>query len=83
MPLDAKKAAIARRLWALREAEMEADQQPKAAPSDQLVDAAEAGRILGLSAHAVRQMAWRGTVKCVRIGRRLRFKRSELAKLGR
>jgi excisionase family DNA binding protein len=43
-----------------------------------LIDAREAGRILGTSAPAVRAAAFRGTIPFVHVGRLLRFRRSEL-----
>ena len=45
-----------------------------------LIDAREAGKILGMSPAAVRAAAFRRRVPSVHIGRLLRFKRSELAK---
>lgn len=45
-----------------------------------LIDAREAGKLLGLSAPAVRAAAWRGTIPCTRVGRTLRFRRSDLLK---
>jgi excisionase family DNA binding protein len=43
-----------------------------------LIDAREAGKILGMSAPAVRAAAFRGTLPFVHVGRLLRFRRSEL-----
>jgi excisionase family DNA binding protein len=43
-----------------------------------LIDAREAGKILGMSAPAVRAAAFRGTIPFVHVGRLLRFRRSEL-----
>ena len=43
-----------------------------------LIDAREAGKILGTSAPAVRAAAFRGTIPFVHVGRLLRFRRSEL-----
>ena len=43
-----------------------------------LIDAREAGKILGMSAPAVRAAAFRKTLPSVHVGRLLRFKRSEL-----
>jgi excisionase family DNA binding protein len=43
-----------------------------------LLDAVEAAKILGMSAPAVRAAAYRATLPCVRVGRLLRFRRSEL-----
>ena len=65
--------ALVRQLQA-RVTELEARvQAPKA-----LVDAHEAGRLLGMSPAAVRAAAYRGTVKSVRIGRSLRFDPTDL-----
>lgn len=53
-----------------------------AAPDDgQLLDTEAATTLLGMSPAAVRQAAYRGALPCVRIGRRLRFRRSQLAAL--
>lgn len=89
-PLPAYKIATLKRLGAelaAREAEeLEwLKRELSAAPpsADGLVDAVEAGKLLGLSARSVRQMAWRGTIPVVRVGRRLRFRRADLAKLQR
>jgi excisionase family DNA binding protein len=43
-----------------------------------LIDAREAGKILGTSAPAVRAAAFRRTIPFVHVGRLLRFRRSEL-----
>jgi hypothetical protein len=43
-----------------------------------LVDAKEAGRLLGMSPAAVRAAAYRGTIKSVRVGRSLRFDPTDL-----
>jgi len=45
-----------------------------------LVDAHEAGRILGMSPAAVRAAAYRKSIPCVRHGRLLRFRPSDLAR---
>ncbi len=45
---------------------------------DQLLTAAQAAEVLGISERAVRQAAWRGTLKSVRAGTRLRFRRGDL-----
>jgi excisionase family DNA binding protein len=53
-----------------------------AQPDDgQLLDVQGAADLLQLSRSALRQAAYRGTIPSVRIGRRLRFRRSELMKL--
>lgn len=49
---------------------------------DQLVGAEEAARLLGMTTAAVRKAATRGTLPCQRLGRRVRFKVSELLSLG-
>ena len=46
-----------------------------------LIDAREAGRILGMSAAAVRAAAFRKTLPSVHVGRLLRFKSSELVRV--
>lgn len=43
-----------------------------------LIDAVAAGRLLGMSAPAVRASAYRGSIPCQRVGRLLRFRRSDL-----
>lgn len=44
-----------------------------------LIDANAAAALLGISPSALRMAAYRGTIPCVRVGRRLRFRASELA----
>jgi excisionase family DNA binding protein len=46
--------------------------------TEPLLDAVEAAKILGMTAPAVRAAAYRETLPCVRVGRLLRFRRSEL-----
>jgi excisionase family DNA binding protein len=41
---------------------------------DRLVDVDEAADILGMTPSAVRKAAYRGTLPCQRVGRRLRFR---------
>ncbi len=50
----------------------------RAADREPLVDAHEAGKLLGLSAAAVRAAAYRGTFPSHHIGRLLRFRVTEL-----
>jgi excisionase family DNA binding protein len=57
--------------------ELETKLQP--APATELVDAVEAGRLLGMSAGAIRAAARRGTIPAVKVGRRVRFSRAALA----
>jgi hypothetical protein len=45
-----------------------------------LIDAREAGKILGMSAAAVRAAAFRKTIPSVHVGRLLRFRSSELTR---
>jgi excisionase family DNA binding protein len=62
-----------------RVAELEAR---AAEPDDgQLLDTKTAATLLGMSASAVRQAAYRGALPSLRIGRRLRFRRSQLSAL--
>jgi excisionase family DNA binding protein len=49
-------------------------------PTDELVDADTASRLLDMSPRAVRQAAWRGSLPFVKVGRRLRFRRSDLSR---
>jgi hypothetical protein len=44
---------------------------------DELLDTTHAAAFLDMSPGAPRQAAWRGSIKSVRVGRRLRFKRSD------
>jgi hypothetical protein len=46
---------------------------------DDLLDARAAAAFLGMTPAALRMAVYRGTIPCVRVGRRLRFRRSELA----
>jgi excisionase family DNA binding protein len=46
--------------------------------TEPLLDAVEAAKILGMTPPAVRAAAYRETLPCVRVGRLLRFRRSEL-----
>ena len=45
---------------------------------DDLVDTSEAAELLGMTVAAVRKAVERGQLPCIRIGRRLRFRRAEL-----
>ena len=57
----------------------EATEPPSSAPENEsLVDAYTAGKLLGMSAAAVRAAAFRGTLPSHHIGRVLRFRPSEL-----
>jgi excisionase family DNA binding protein len=47
-------------------------------PPDELLDAREAARLLSMTPSALRAAARRGSIPTVRIGRRLRFRRSAL-----
>jgi excisionase family DNA binding protein len=50
----------------------------KASFADRLLDAPEAAERLGMTEAALRKAAARGTIPCQRLGRRLRFRLSEL-----
>jgi hypothetical protein len=50
---------------------------------DRLVNAEDAGRLLGMTTRAVQKAAERGTIPARHIGRRLRFRVGDLVKLGR
>lgn len=52
---------------------------PPANDVDDLLDARAAAAYLGMTPAALRMAVYRGTIACVRVGRRLRFRRSELA----
>lgn len=47
--------------------------------AEPLLDTAAAAAFLGISPSALRMAVFRGTIPCVRVGRRLRFRASELA----
>jgi excisionase family DNA binding protein len=50
----------------------------KASFADRLMDATEAAERLGMTEAALRKAAARGTIPCLHLGRRLRFRLSEL-----
>jgi excisionase family DNA binding protein len=63
----------------LRQRIVELESRLTAPPAnDTLLDTAGAAKLLAMTPEAVRQAAYRGTIPCVRVGRRLRFRRSEL-----
>ena len=63
----------------IREAMAAAKPEPASEPvEDRLLGAAEAGRLLDMSQGAVRQAAWRGSLPKVYVGRRLRFRLSDI-----
>jgi excisionase family DNA binding protein len=47
--------------------------------TEPLLDVKTAAEMLGMTPTAVRTAAYRGSIKCVRVGRRLRFRPSDLA----
>ena len=49
----------------------------------ELLNVAEAARVLSMTEGAVRKAAERGQLPCIRLDRRLRFRRAELLRLGR
>ncbi len=49
--------------------------------SEELLDTEEAAALLNMSEGALRKAVQRGQVPCVRIGRRLRYRRSELIRI--
>ena len=53
---------------------------PLANDVDDLLDARTAATFLSMTPAALRMAVYRGSIPCVRIGRRLRFRRSELAR---
>lgn len=55
---------------------------PQADVIELLIDAREAGKVLGMSPAAVRAAAYRGTLPSVHVGRLLRFRRSALLQGG-
>jgi excisionase family DNA binding protein len=48
--------------------------------TEHLLDAAAAAEVLGMTKSALRMAVYRGTIPCVRVGRRLRFRLSELVR---
>ena len=56
----------------------EQPEEKQASEPEPLIDAHAAGRLLGMSAAAVRAAAFRGTLPCHHVGRLLRFRPSEL-----
>jgi len=74
--LPAEAAAIRSELVALR-----AEVGQLTAAQDRLIGVDEAAEILGMTVGALRKAAERGTLPSARIGRRLRFRRSELLAL--
>lgn len=46
--------------------------------AEDLLDADAVAKRLGMTPKAVRQAAWRGSLPCVRVGRQLRFRPSQL-----
>ncbi len=54
------------------------DELARAGFGDELIDVPRAARLLSMTEGAVTKAAERGTLPCVRIGRRLRFKPAEL-----
>jgi excisionase family DNA binding protein len=74
-------AALPARLAEL-EAKLRELEAKVASPDDgQLLDTDQAADLLQMKPQAVRQAAWRGSIPSVRIGRRLRFRRSQLLTL--
>jgi excisionase family DNA binding protein len=55
--------------------------QPDADKPQALLTSEQAGAYLGLSAKAVRQAVYRGTIPFVKLGRRLRFRPKDLEAL--
>jgi len=48
--------------------------------AEELLDTLGAANFLHMSPHAVRMASYRGTIRAIRVGRRLRLRRSELLK---
>lgn len=51
---------------------------PPANDTEELLDARAAASFLGITPGALRMAVYRGTIPCIRVGRRLRFRRSHL-----
>ena len=76
----AELAALPDRVRSLQARVEELEARPASpAPPEELVDAAGAARLLGMTEAAVRSAAWRGSLPVVRVGSRLRFRPSDLA----
>ncbi len=71
----AELPALVRQLEARIE-QLEASQAQR--PPDDLVDVRGAAKLLGMTPTAVRSAAYRGSLPCVRVGTRLRFRPSDL-----
>jgi hypothetical protein len=52
---------------------------PPANDAEELLDARTAAAFLSMTPAALRMAVYRGSIPCVRIGRRLRFRRSDLS----
>ena len=53
----------------------------RAALDEELIDTKEAAVLLNMSEAGLRKAVERGQIRCMRVGRRLRFRRSELLEL--
>lgn len=67
LALPARVAELEAQIQAMRDAEP-------------LIGAETAARLLDMKPSALRKAAYRGTIPCVRVGRLLRFKASDLAR---
>ena len=56
-------------------------EEVKSLLADELIDVSEAAKLLSMSEGAIRKSVERGTLPCVRIGRRVRFRRRDLLTL--
>jgi len=54
------------------------DELVHAGVGDEMLDVPRAANLLGMTAAAVSKAASRGTLPCVRLGRRIRFRRADL-----
>jgi hypothetical protein len=73
----AELPALVQRLQA-RVSELEKRLEPRR-DDEPLLDVRAAAELLGMTPTALRSAAYRGSIRCVRVGRRLRFRPSELA----
>lgn len=71
--LPARMADLERQVMELR-------RQLTTKPPESLLDTDAAAKLLGVTPSALRMSAYRGSVPCVRMGRRLRFRASELVR---
>jgi hypothetical protein len=73
-----RDAAVREEIRAILLEDDQSDSTSEVEMIEPLIDAREAGKILGMSAPAVRAAAFRKTIPSVHVGRLLRFRPSDL-----